>query len=92
VLDEIMKCKNIINLIRAQRLSWLGHIGRMQDTRMVKAIYCWKPMPRRSIGRPKSRWLDDVRKDIQKLKVPNWKTLAQDRGRWRELVGKARTV
>jgi hypothetical protein len=42
-LDEIMKRKNIINFIRAQRLSWLGHIERMQGTRMVNAIYCWKP-------------------------------------------------
>jgi hypothetical protein len=50
----------------------------MQGTGMVKAIYCWKPISRRQIGRPKTRWVDDVRKDIQKLQVPNWKTLAQD--------------
>jgi hypothetical protein len=42
-LDEIIKCKNIINFIRAQRLSWLDHIERMQGTRMVKAIYSWNP-------------------------------------------------
>jgi hypothetical protein len=36
--------------------------------------------------------VDDVRKDIQKLKVPNWKTLVQDSGRWRELVEKAKTL
>jgi hypothetical protein len=35
--------------------------------------------------------VDDVRKDIQKLKVPNWKTLAQDRGGWRDFVEKAKT-
>ena len=91
-LDEIIKRKNIINFIRAQRLSWLGHIERMQGTRMVKAIYSWKPISRRPIGRPKTRWVDDVRKDTQKLKVPNGKTLAQDRGRWRELVEKAKTL
>ena len=34
----------------------------------------------------------DVRKDIQKIKVPNWKTLAQDRRRWKELVEKAKTL
>jgi len=77
-LDEIIKCKNIINFIRAKRLNWLGHIERMQGTTMVKAIYSWKPISRRPIGRPKTRWVDDVRKDIQKLKVPNWKSLAQD--------------
>jgi hypothetical protein len=91
-LDEIMKSKNIINIIRAQRLSWLGHIERMQGTRMVKAIYSWKPISRRPIGEQKTRWMDDVRKDIQKLKVPNWKTLAQDRGRWRDLVEKVKIL
>jgi hypothetical protein len=91
-LDEIIKCKNIINFIRVQRLSWLSHIERMQGTRMVKVIYSWKPISRRPIGRPKIRWGDDVRKDTQKIKVPNWKTLAQDRRRWKELVKKAKTL
>ena len=59
-LDEMIKRKNIINFIRAQRLSCLGHIERMQGTRMVKAIYCWKPISRRPTGRPKTRWGDDV--------------------------------
>jgi hypothetical protein len=36
--------------------------------------------------------VDDVTKDIRKLKVPNWKTLAQDIGRWRELAEKAKTL
>jgi hypothetical protein len=63
-LDEIIKYKNIINFICAQRLSWLGHIERMQGMRMIKAIYSWKPMSRRPIGRPKTRWVDDGRKDI----------------------------
>ena len=92
-LDEIIKHKNIINFIRAQRLSWLGHVERMQGTRMVKAIYSWYPISSRPIGRPKTRWMDDIRKDMQKLKVPNWKTLTQDRRGWKEkLVEKAKTV
>jgi len=44
------------------------------------------------MGRPKIRWEDDVKKDIQSLKVPNWKTLVQDRRRWKEVVGKAKTL
>jgi hypothetical protein len=36
---------------------------------MVKAIYCWKHISRRVIGRPKTRWVDDVRKDMQKLRL-----------------------
>jgi hypothetical protein len=91
-LDKIIKHKNIINFIRAQKLGWLGHIERMQETRMVKAIHFLKPISNRPIGRPKTRWEDDVREDIQKLKVPNWKILVQDRRRWKELVEKAKTL
>jgi hypothetical protein len=63
-LDKMIKHKNIINFIRAQRLGWLGHVERMQETRMVKAIYTWKPISRRPIERPKIRWENDVRKYI----------------------------
>ena len=59
---------------------------------MVKAIYSWKPISRMPIRRPKTRWGGDVRKYIKKIKVPNWKTLAQDRKRWKELVEKAKTL
>jgi len=43
-LDKLMKHKNIINFARVQRLGWYGHIERMQETRMVKAIHAWKPI------------------------------------------------
>jgi len=46
----------------------------MQETRMVKAIYCWKPISRRPIGRPKIRWEDDSKRYTEvksaKLKDP----------------------
>jgi len=57
----------------------------MQETRMVKAIHSWKPISKRPTGRPKVRWEDDVKKYVQKLKVPNWKTFVQDRRRWKWL-------
>jgi hypothetical protein len=91
-LDKIIKHKNIINFVRAQRLGWLGHIKRMQETRMVRAIHSWKPISKRPIRRPKIRWEDDVRKDTQKLKVPNGKTLIQNRRRWKELAEKVKTL
>ena len=88
-LDKLIKHKNTINFARAQRL---GHIERMQETRMVKVVHSWKPISKRPTGRPKIRWEDDVKNDIQRLKVPNWKTFVQDRRRWKEMVEKARTL
>ena len=91
-LDKIIKHNNIINFARAQRLGWCGHTERMQETRMVKAIHFWKPISKTPTGRPKMRWEDDVKKDIQRLKVPNWKTFVQDIRRWKEVVEKAKTL
>jgi len=90
-LDKPIKHTNIINFARAKKLGWYGHVERMLETRLVRAIYSWKPTSKRTMGRPKIRWKDDVYKDIQRLKVQNWKTLVQDR-RWKEVVEKAKTL
>jgi hypothetical protein len=41
--DKLIKHTNIVNYIKAQRLSWFGHVQRMSDTRKVKKIFNWKP-------------------------------------------------
>jgi len=43
-LDKLIKHKNIVNCIKAQRLSWFGHVPRMPDTRKAKKIFKWKPL------------------------------------------------
>jgi len=50
-LDKLIKHKNIVNCIKAQRLNWFGHVQRMPDTRTVKKIFKWKPLTKRSDGR-----------------------------------------
>jgi hypothetical protein len=67
-LDKIIKHKNTTNFARAQRLGWVGHIERMQETKMFKAIHSWIPISKRPTGKPKTRWEDDAKKDILKLK------------------------
>jgi capsule polysaccharide modification protein KpsS len=54
-LDKLIKHKNIINHIKAQRLSWFGHVQRMPDTRTVKKIFNWNPLTKRSQERLKYR-------------------------------------
>jgi hypothetical protein len=43
-LDKLIKHKNIIRFVKAQRLNWLGHIERMSEERVVKKINNWKPI------------------------------------------------
>jgi hypothetical protein len=90
-LVKLIKHKNIINHIKAQRLSWFGHIQRMPDTRTVKKIFIWKPPTKRSQGRPKYRWEDYITQDICQMKIKNWIARVQDRGKWKEVVEKAKT-
>jgi hypothetical protein len=89
-LDKLIRHKNIINYVKAQRLSWFGHLQRMSEERMVKKVYKWKPMLRRPLGRPKNRWEGDIRSD-KKLKIKNWTNCIQDRKDWKLYVEKAKT-
>ena len=62
-LDKLIKHKNIVNNIKAQRLSWFGHVQRMPGTGTVKKIFKWNSLTKRSQGRPKYRWKDSVKQD-----------------------------
>jgi len=73
-------------------LSWFGHINRKPETSIVKKIHKWKPFTGRPVGRPKSRWEDDVRNDLKKMKPIKWTEQVQDRFRWKGIVEKAKTV
>jgi len=58
-LEAIIKGENIVRFIKCQRIRWLGHIDKMQDTAIPKKMY-GKLYETRRRGRPKMRWLDDV--------------------------------
>jgi len=89
-LDELIRHKNTINHIKAQRLSWFGHLQRMPEDRMVKKVHNWKAMLTRPLGRPKNRWEDDIRNDMKKLKV-KWTSRIQDHNKWKLYVERGKT-
>jgi hypothetical protein len=53
----------------------------MAEDNIVQRIKRWKPMAKRPIGRPKTRWEDDVLEDIKNTNVRNWKKVAKNRDR-----------
>jgi hypothetical protein len=83
-LDELIKYRNIINYDKTQRLSWFGHINRMPETIIVKRILKWKPFTGRPAGRPNSRWEDDVKNDLKKMKLMKWTEQVQDWPKWKD--------
>jgi hypothetical protein len=52
-LDKSIQHRNIINYVKAQRLSWYGHIYRKPETSIVKKIHKWQPYTTGPVGRPK---------------------------------------
>ena len=64
----------------------------MLETSIVKKIYKWKPFTRRPVGRHKSRWKDDVREDLNKMKLIKWVEQVQDRLKLKAIVQKAKSL
>ena len=66
---------------------------RMDNDRAVKKTLntnC-NMIGNRMRGRPRKRWIDSVEEDVKKLKVNNWKMVAEDRQQWRNVVQSAKT-
>jgi hypothetical protein len=64
----------------------------MPDTRTVKKIFNWKPLTKRSQGRRKFRWEDNIKQDICQLKNQNSVARVQDRGKWKQFVEKVQRL
>jgi hypothetical protein len=85
-IDKSIEGADIVRFIKAQRIKWLGHIQRMDQTRPARRLLDWKRMGTRPVGRPRQRWQKDVIEDLK-----NWKETAKDRKTSKDLTEKAKT-
>ena len=76
---------SVDDVLRTNRLRWYGHIKRMEEEAWQQKVTSFEiddaPMPR---GRPKKRWMDNVRKDLKDLHLKPEDT--QDRNAWRSRI------
>jgi hypothetical protein len=63
----------------------------MPKEREVTRIYKWKPFASRPVGRPKNRREEDVRKNLQTMKIKNWKKSVLNRDSWKTIVERTKT-
>ena len=77
-----------------RRLRWAGHVARMEEGRTAFKILTGKPTGKRPLGRPRHRWEDNIRSDLEEIGINagNWVDLAQDRDYWRALVNAALNI
>ena len=79
---------NIVRVKKSRRMRLAGHVARMGEEREVYRVLLGKPEGRRPLGRPRRRWVDNIRIDLQEVGCGymDWIGLAQDRDRCRTLV------
>jgi len=87
-LNDLYSSPYILRVIKSRRMRWAGHVARMGDERGVYRVFVGKPEGKRLLGRPRRRWMDNIRMDLQEVGCGgmDWIGLAQDRDMWRELV------
>jgi len=87
-LNDLYSSPSIVQVIKSRRMRWAGHVARMVGERRVYRVLVGKPEGKRPLGRPRRRWLDNIRMDLQEVVCGymDWIGRAQDRDRWRTLV------
>ena len=79
-----------MRVIKSRRMRWAGHVARMGEGRGVHKVLVGKPEGKRPLRRPRCRWDDNIKMDLQEggTGCGDWMELAQDRDRWRSLVSR----
>jgi len=87
-LNDLYSSPNIVRVIKSTRMRWVGHVACMGEERGVYRALVGTPEGRRPLGRPRRRWVDNIRMDLQEVGCGymDWIGLDQDRDRWRTLV------
>jgi hypothetical protein len=67
-----------LRIIKSRRMRWAGHVARMGDKRNVYRLLVGKPNGKRPLGRPRRRWIDNIKMDLLEigLSVVDWIGLA----------------
>jgi hypothetical protein len=87
-LNNLYFSPNFVQVIKSRRMRWAGHVARMGVGRGMYRVLVGKPEGRRTMGRPRRRWQDNIKMALREVGrgCVDWMKLAQDRDKWRALV------
>ena len=78
---------NIVRVVKSRTMRWAGHVALMGEGKGVHRVLIGKPEGNRPLGRPRRRWEDNIKMDIQEVEGGgDWKELDQDWDMWQALV------
>jgi hypothetical protein len=64
-LHNLYSSSSIIRMIKSRRMRWAGHVARMGKKRNAYRILVGKPEGKRPLGRPRRRWVDNIKMDLK---------------------------
>jgi hypothetical protein len=64
-LDSLHSSSNIVRTNKSRRLIWAGHVDRMEGGRSAFKVLTCAPTGKRHLGRPRRRWDENIRMDLQ---------------------------
>jgi hypothetical protein len=75
-------------MMKSRRMRWAGHVARMGEKRNACRILVEKPQVKRPLGRPRRRWVDNIKMDLREIGWDgmDYIDVVQDRDQWRALV------
>lgn len=91
-LRRLCQISTVPNEIKGRRLQWAGHVVRCGEGTPTRTVMEAKATGKRPRGRPRLRWLDVVKRDCLEQRIVLWKTAAQDRKKWRQVVEAAKDL
>ena len=66
-LSDLYFLPNIVQVVKSRRMRWTGHVARMGEGRVVHRVLVGKPEGKRPLGRPRHRWADNIKMDLQEV-------------------------
>ena len=64
-LNDLYSLPNIVQVVKSRRMRWAGHVARVGEDRGVHRVLVGKPEGKRPLGRPRRRWEDNIKMDLQ---------------------------